>query len=88
MDASSKRTRSDSAQTDNEDSPANKIYNILPPSSGNTSDFKSLMAHEMGEIQIAFSEALAKDPILVMKWNPLWLAIPGNIAGKSHPFNV
>jgi hypothetical protein len=23
-----------------------------------------------------------------MKWNPLWLAIPGNIAGKSHPFNV
>jgi len=76
-----KRARSESAQTDKEDSPASK----LPKST----DFKSFFTdHELGEIQIAFCKASADDPILVMRWNPVWLLIAGNIAGISYSFRA
>ena len=75
-----KRARLESAQTDEEDSPASK----LPKSS----DFKSFTEPELGEIQIAFSKASTDDPILVMRWNPVWLLQAGNIAGISYSFRV
>lgn len=36
---------------------------------------------QMVNIESAFNRAAADDPILILNWNPAWLAIPANTAG-------
>jgi hypothetical protein len=41
-----------------------------------------LNTHEQYLIQNAIEEAEENDPVLVVKWNHVWLNLPGNTGGK------
>ena len=41
---------------------------------------------QMLQIESAFESAEIDDPILILYWNPVWLAIAGNVAGTCFLF--
>ena len=50
-----------------------------------TSDFHHTFNNkELKIIQSAFSSAQLDDPILLLKWNPIWLQNQANLVGIYH----
>ena len=43
--------------------------------------FSFFSATDIEEVRRAMASADATDFLLVLKWNPLWLAVPGSVAG-------
>ena len=51
-------------------------------------DFRSMFSKEEVKVIEEYTRcAPIEDPILAMKWNPLWLANPANIPGYLLSFN-